>query len=127
MKILIAAAILSLGALSAAQAMPVAPLTADGLTTQVAQGCGPGMARNPWAAAGRNSWRAPAGPECAATRSASAFADRRRDLKPWRGSGCRHGLAFDFDLQVWPGEPRDHQIGRGRVRVAEFSPTNLAR
>ena len=46
MKILIAAAILSLGALSAAQAMPVAPLTADGLATPVAQGCGPGMARN---------------------------------------------------------------------------------
>ena len=46
MKSLIAAAILSLGVLSAAQAMPVAPLTADGLVTQVAQGCGPGMARN---------------------------------------------------------------------------------
>ena len=30
----------------AAQAMPVAPIAADGLTTQVAQGCGPGMARN---------------------------------------------------------------------------------
>jgi hypothetical protein len=31
----------------AAQALPVAPLPADGLTTQVAQGCGPGMARHP--------------------------------------------------------------------------------
>jgi CDP-diacylglycerol pyrophosphatase len=31
----------------AAQAMPVAPAPADGLTTLVAQGCGPGMARNP--------------------------------------------------------------------------------
>ncbi len=30
----------------AAQAMPVAPAPADGLTTLVAQGCGPGMARN---------------------------------------------------------------------------------
>jgi len=46
MKFLIAAAVISLGALSAAQAMPVAPLNADGLTTPVAQGCGPGMARN---------------------------------------------------------------------------------
>lgn len=50
MKSLIAAAIISFGALSAAQAMPVAPVAADGLTTLVAQGCGPGMARN---AAGR--------------------------------------------------------------------------
>ena len=46
MKTLIAAAIISIGAFSAAQAMPVAPAPADGLTTQVAQGCGPGMARN---------------------------------------------------------------------------------
>jgi len=46
MKTLIAAAIISLGALSAAQAMPVAPAPADGLTIHVAQGCGPGMARN---------------------------------------------------------------------------------
>ena len=46
MKFLIAAAVFSLGALSAAQAMPVAPLPADGLINQVAQGCGPGMARN---------------------------------------------------------------------------------
>jgi hypothetical protein len=46
MKTLIAAAIISIGAFSAAQAMPLAPLPADGLTTQVAQGCGPGMARN---------------------------------------------------------------------------------
>ena len=30
----------------AAQAMPVAPAPADGLTTLVAQGCGPGMRRN---------------------------------------------------------------------------------
>jgi hypothetical protein len=45
MKTLIAA-IVSLGALSAAQAIPLAPLTADGLTVPVAQGCGPGMARN---------------------------------------------------------------------------------
>ena len=50
MKTLIAAAIIGFGALSAAQAMPVAPAPADGLTIQVAQGCGPGMARN---AAGR--------------------------------------------------------------------------
>jgi hypothetical protein len=46
MKILIAAAILSLGALGAAQALPVAPLSADESVTLVAQGCGPGMARN---------------------------------------------------------------------------------
>ena len=46
MKSLIAAALISLGALSAAQAMPVAPVAADGMTTLVAQGCGPGMARN---------------------------------------------------------------------------------
>jgi hypothetical protein len=45
MKSLIAAAfVLALGA--AAQAMPLAPLPDDGLTTKVAQGCGPGMARN---------------------------------------------------------------------------------
>ena len=50
MKILITAAFV-LALAGAAQAMPVAPLPADdGLTTQVAQGCGPGMARN---AAGR--------------------------------------------------------------------------
>jgi hypothetical protein len=30
----------------AAQAMPVVPAPADGLTTLAAQGCGPGMARN---------------------------------------------------------------------------------
>ena len=46
MKSLIAAAVLSLGALSVAQAMPVAPLPADDVATQIAQGCGPGMARN---------------------------------------------------------------------------------
>ena len=47
MKTLIAAAIIALGALSAAQAMPVAPAPADGLTTLVAQGCGPGFYRGP--------------------------------------------------------------------------------
>jgi hypothetical protein len=46
MKTLIAAAVISIGAFSAAQAMPVAPAPADGLTITVAQGCGPGMARN---------------------------------------------------------------------------------
>jgi len=46
MKTLIAAAIVSLATLSAAQAMPVAPAPADGLAIHVAQGCGPGMARN---------------------------------------------------------------------------------
>ena len=45
MKTLITAAFV-LALAGAAQAMPVAPLAADGLTTQVAQGCGPGMARN---------------------------------------------------------------------------------
>ena len=49
MKSLIAAAAL-FATLGAAQAMPVAPVQADGLTTTVAQGCGPGMRRN---AAGR--------------------------------------------------------------------------
>jgi hypothetical protein len=47
MKSLIAAVfIASLAGLGAAQAMPVAPVQADGITTQVAQGCGPGMSRN---------------------------------------------------------------------------------
>ena len=47
MKSLIAAAfIASLAGLGAAQAMPLAPVQADSLTTQVAQGCGPGMSRN---------------------------------------------------------------------------------
>jgi hypothetical protein len=51
MKTLIAATfIAALGFAASAQAMPVAPVQADDLTTQVAQGCGPGMARN---AAGR--------------------------------------------------------------------------
>lgn len=45
MKTLIAAALL-LGLAGAAQAMPVAPLSADDAVTQVAQGCGPGLARN---------------------------------------------------------------------------------
>jgi hypothetical protein len=45
MKSLIAAAFVIAFA-GAAQAMPVTPLATDGLTTQVAQGCGPGMARN---------------------------------------------------------------------------------
>ena len=47
MKTLIAATfIAALGLAASAQAMPVAPMQADGLTTQVAQGCGPGFARN---------------------------------------------------------------------------------
>ena len=46
MKSLITAAFV-VALAGAAQALPVAPLPADGLTTQVAQGCGPGMARNP--------------------------------------------------------------------------------
>src|ERR1700752_3515325 len=51
MKTMIAATfIAALGFAGAAQAMSVAPIEADGLTPQVAQGCGPGMARN---AAGR--------------------------------------------------------------------------
>ena len=50
MKTLIAAAFFATLGLAAAQAMPVAPVQSDGLTTQVAQGCGPGFARN---AAGR--------------------------------------------------------------------------
>ena len=49
-KTLIAAAVFATLGLATAQAMPVAPAPADGLTTQIAQGCGPGMARN---AAGR--------------------------------------------------------------------------
>jgi len=36
----------ALGIVASAQAMPVAPMQADGLTTQVAQGCGPGFSRN---------------------------------------------------------------------------------
>jgi hypothetical protein len=51
MKTLIAATfIATLGFAGAAQAMPVAPLSADTAVEQVAQGCGPGMRRN---AAGR--------------------------------------------------------------------------
>ena len=46
MKSLIAAVFVATLGLGAAQAMPVAPVQADGLTTQIAQGCGPGMARN---------------------------------------------------------------------------------
>ena len=46
MKSLIAAAFIATLGLGAAQAMPLAPIQADGLSTQVAQGCGPGMARN---------------------------------------------------------------------------------
>lgn len=45
MKSLITAAFI-VALAGAAQAMPVAPAPADGLTTLVAQGCGPGMARN---------------------------------------------------------------------------------
>jgi len=37
-----------------AQAMPVAPAPTDGLTTKVAEGCGPGRVRGP---AGRCHWR----------------------------------------------------------------------
>ena len=50
MKTLIAAAFFATLGFATVQAMPVAPVQSDGLTTQVAQGCGPGMARN---AAGR--------------------------------------------------------------------------
>jgi len=51
MKTLIAATfIAALGFAGAAQAMPVAPIAADTAIEHVAQGCGPGMARN---AAGR--------------------------------------------------------------------------
>jgi hypothetical protein len=51
MKTLIAITfVAALGFAASAQAMPVAPAPSDGLTTKVAQGCGPGMARN---AAGR--------------------------------------------------------------------------
>ena len=47
MKTLIAATfIAALGFAGAAQAMPVAPLSADSAIEQVAQGCGPGMSRN---------------------------------------------------------------------------------
>ena len=47
MKTLIAATfIAALGFAGAAQAMPVAPIAADTAIEHVAQGCGPGMARN---------------------------------------------------------------------------------
>lgn len=45
MKTLIAAAFV-IGLAGAAQAMPVAPLSANETVTQIAQGCGPGMRRN---------------------------------------------------------------------------------
>lgn len=44
---LAAAFVVGLGFAGAAQAMPVAPVPSDGMTTLVAQGCGPGFARNP--------------------------------------------------------------------------------
>ena len=48
MKTLIAATFAAvLGFAASAEAMPLAPMPADGLTTQVAQGCGPGFARGP--------------------------------------------------------------------------------
>ena len=47
MKMLIAAAVISLGGLGAAHALPLAPAPAEGLATPVAQGCGPGFHRNP--------------------------------------------------------------------------------
>lgn len=47
MKTLIAAAIISIGAFSAAQAMPVSPAPTDEAVTLIAQGCGPGMHRGP--------------------------------------------------------------------------------
>jgi len=50
MKSILAAALFATLGFASAQAMPVAPAPADGMTTLVAQGCGPGMARN---AAGR--------------------------------------------------------------------------
>jgi len=50
MKSILAAALFATLGLASAQAMPVAPAPADGMTTLVAQGCGPGLARN---AAGR--------------------------------------------------------------------------
>ncbi len=47
MKTLIAATfVAALGFAGAAQAMPVAPIANGGLVEHVAQGCGPGMARN---------------------------------------------------------------------------------
>ncbi len=47
MKSVIALAfVAALGVAGSAQAMPVAPMQSDGLTTLVAQGCGPGMSRN---------------------------------------------------------------------------------
>lgn len=48
MKTLIAATfIAALGFAVSAQAMPVGPAPADGLTHKVAQGCGPGRERGP--------------------------------------------------------------------------------
>ena len=47
MKTLIAATfVAALGFAGTAQAMPVAPIQADSAIEHVAQGCGPGMARN---------------------------------------------------------------------------------
>jgi hypothetical protein len=47
MKTIAIAFVLALGFAGAAQAMPISPLPADETITLVAQGCGPGMARNP--------------------------------------------------------------------------------
>ena len=46
MRLIAITFIAALGFAASAQAMPVAPVQADGLTTQVAQGCGPGFRRN---------------------------------------------------------------------------------
>ena len=55
MKTLIAVTFVApLGFAASAQAMPFSQAPADGLTTKVADGCGPGRVRGP---AGRCHWR----------------------------------------------------------------------
>ena len=47
MKTIALAFVATLALAGAAQAMPASPMPADDILTLVAQGCGPGMARNP--------------------------------------------------------------------------------
>ncbi|MBV8835549.1 MAG: hypothetical protein JO000_03340 [Alphaproteobacteria bacterium] len=45
-----------------AQAMPVAPAPVDGMTTKVAEGCGPGRVRGPGGRCHFRGWRLGCGP-----------------------------------------------------------------
>lgn len=62
MKTILAAAVLAIGTIGAANAMPAAPMSAADTSAiiHVAQGCGPGFARGPMGACRRIAgWGAP--------------------------------------------------------------------